>query len=220
MRLIAAAAVIGMAFSLSPAMAGDDKDNIPVCDGGDKDCMCASPEPRLPEGCQRERITAAGEQTLGVVRGKHYLARKSWQRQVIDKYGERFQRWDKAACQTVECGPGSISGYSRCTYSAFPCAPDVNSRDVDDLRRVRSVGPSPEYYERHEEERRAVRELGPDEIAEMQRILRREGYSVSVDGQFGEQTSEALISWQRRAGVRADGEATMRNLELLKHASR
>ncbi len=221
MRLIAAAAVIGLLSSLSPAMAADDKDNIPVCDGGDKDCMCASPQPRLPEGCQQERITAAGEQTLGVVRGKHYLARKAWQRQVIDKFGERFQRWDKSACQTVECGPGSIAGYSRCTYSAFACAPDVNPRDIDDLRRAsRSERPAPEYYERREEERRGGRELGSEEIAEMQRILRREGFSVSVDGQFGEQTSQALIEWQHKNGMHADGEATFRNLELLKRGGR
>ncbi|MGO9545844.1 MAG: peptidoglycan-binding domain-containing protein [Rhodomicrobium sp.] len=164
---------------------------------------------------------ASGEQTLGVIRSKHHLARKAWQRQVIDKFGERFQQWEHAACRTVECGPGSISGYSRCTYAAYACAPDVNMHDVDELKRVRSEGPTPpEFYQRHEEERRSSRELGPDEISEMQRILRDMGYRVSIDGAFGEQTSEALIAWQRRAGVREDGEATIKNLELLRRGGR
>jgi len=215
-RIAVAAAVIGVSFSAVLAT----EDSVAICDGGDRECMCASREPSLPEGCKRERITAAGEQTLGVVRSKHYLARKAWQRQVIDKFGERFQQWEHAACRTVECGPGSISGYSRCTYAAFPCAPDVNMHDVDELKRIRTEQPSPEFYQRHEEERRGGRELGQDEIAELQRLLRQAGYSVSIDGQFGEQTSEALISWQRRAGLREDGEATMKNLELLRRGGR
>ena len=216
---IALSAVVGALISFSAALA--EEDNITRCDGSDRDCPCASRDPAgLPEGCKHERITAAGEQTLGVVRSKHYLARKAWQRQVIDKYGERFQQWEHAACRTVECGPGSISGYSRCTYSAFPCAPDVNPRDLAELKRISSQEPTPEFYEKHEEERRVSRELDADEISEMQRLLRGYGYPVFVDGQFGEQTSEALIKWQHRTGMPGDGEATLRNLELLRHGGR
>jgi len=223
---IALSAAVGALISFSAALA--EEDNVSRCDGSDRDCPCASPDPAgLPEGCKHERITAAGEQTLGVVRSKHYLARKAWQRQVIDKYGERFQQWEHAACRTVECGPGSISGYSRCTYSAFPCAPDVNTRDLYELKRIRSEQPAPEFsqkheeaevvYQKREEERRVSRELGSDEIAEMQRLLRGDGYRVFVDGQFGEQTSEALLRWQHRLGLREDGEPTVQNLELLRH---
>jgi hypothetical protein len=224
---IAAAAVFGV-FSVSAALADDD--DIKLCIGGGRDCPCAH-EPELPQSCKHDRITAAGEQTLGVIRSKHYLARKAWQRQVIDKFGERFQQWEKAACPKTECGPGSIAGYTRCEYSAYPCSPDADKVAADLLRNpigggdYREADRGPDRAPDIDRDRgrdggydRSVddRELGPQEIEELQHLLRRAGYEVSIDGQFGEQTSAALIRWQRRAGVREDGEATFRNLRELK----
>jgi hypothetical protein len=216
---IAAAAVIGV-FSVSAALADDD--DIKLCIGGGRDCACAH-EPELPSGCKRDRITAAGEQTLGVIRSKHYLARKAWQRQVIDKFGERFQQWEKAACPKTECGPGSIAGYQRCEYSAYPCNPDADKSAADLLRNPSGAGGYREADRDRDRPREGVydrsideRELAPQEIEELQHLLRRAGFQVSIDGQFGEQTSEALIKWQRRAGVHEDGEATFRNLRELK----
>ncbi len=221
---IAAAAVIGV-FSVSAALADDD--DTKLCNGGGRDCPCAQHEPELPPACKHDRITAAGEQTLGVIRSKHYLARKAWQRQVIDKFGERFQQWEKAACPKTECGPGSIAGYTRCEYSAYPCSPDADKVAIDSLRNDRGGYREADRDRDHDRVRdrdheggydRTVdeRELGPQEIEELQHLLRKAGFQVSLDGQFGEQTSEALIKWQRRAGVHEDGEATFRNLKALR----
>ena len=218
---IAAAALIGV-FSVSAALADDD--DTKLCNGGGRDCPCAH-EPELPPACKHDRITAAGEQTLGVIRSKHYLARKAWQRQVIDKFGERFQQWEKAACPKTECGPGSIAGYMRCEYSAYPCSPDADKVVIDTLRNGGGGYREAERDRDRDRDRgrdgasdRTVdeRELGPQEIEELQHLLRKAGFQVSIDGQFGEQTSEALIKWQRRAGVHEDGEATFRNLRELK----
>jgi Putative peptidoglycan binding domain len=218
---IAAFAVIGTFFSFA-ALADEF-----ICERqGDHDCACAAREaaellPPLPTGCHKERITAAGEQTLGIVRSAEHLGRKAWQRQVVDKYGERFQQWENAACRAIECVPGSLAGSRRCTYSAYACSPEVDTRVLADLRRDRGAGPAPaDFYDRSASDDRGRRELRSEEIAELQRLLRQAGYDVSVDGQFGEQTSEALIKWQRRTGSSGDGEATFRNLELLRHASR
>ncbi len=221
MRYVAAL----LALVLLPPLAASAAD-VPICDGGDQRCACASREaaemlPPLPTGCHKELITAAGEQSLGVIRSAEHLGRKAWQRQVVDKYGERFQQWENAACRKTECIPGSLAGSRRCTYSGYACSPEVDIKVLTDLKRGREESaPPPEYYEHAREERSGHRELGQDEIAEMQRLLQRLGFSVSVDGQFGEQTNEALIRWQHRAGLPADGEATYRNLEALRHASR
>jgi hypothetical protein len=210
-----------VALAAAPALAADE--NLTICDRqGDRDCICGSPEaadrlPELPAGCHKERINAAGELSYGIVRSATYLGRKAWQRQVLEKYGERFQRWDMAACRTIECTPGALAGSKRCTYSGFACSPDVNLAALAELKRARGEGDSTEYRERHESERRADRELGPEEISEMQRLLRRMGYEVAVDGQFGEQTSEALIKWERRVGLPDRGEPTFRILEELRH---
>jgi hypothetical protein len=225
---IAGAAIIAVTGMFSAFSVSSAEDFFKCDRQGDLDCPCASPDagealPPLPAGCHKERITAAGEQTLGIVRSADYLARKAWQRQAIEKYGERFQRWDVAACRAVECGPGSIAGYKRCTYSAFACSPDVDVRALADLKRggggggFDQAGPQrEEYYERNRAERVGGRELEYQEIVELQRLLNRAGYPIAIDGQFGEATSEALIRWQRRAGVPEDGQPTFHNLEELR----
>ncbi len=233
-RLAAAAfAALTGAFFTSAVWAGDEY----ICERpGEQSCTCASPGagealPPLPSGCHKERITAAGEQTLGIIRSAEHLGRKAWQREVITKYGERFQQWEFAACPKIECVPGAIAGSRRCTYSAFACSPEVDQRQLADLRRDRGYGGDggPErasapadtsYYDHSIEDRRSRRELNSDEISEMQRLLRRLGYDVSVDGQFGEQTSAALIRFERRNGGPSDGEPTPRVLEQLREAAR
>ena len=195
-------AVISMVSDFSTAFAEDA--NTTCERQGDRDCICGSREveealPRLPAGCHRERITAAGGLSFGILQSADYLARRAWQGQVIDKFGERFQRWEFAACRVVECGPGALSGTTRCTYSGFACSPDVDTRVLDDLKKSS-----------------AERSLETDEVRELQRLLKRAGYSIAEDGKFGEATSEALIKWQHRAGVREKGLPTPIVLELLR----
>jgi hypothetical protein len=67
------------------------------------------------------RIQASGRLTFGIARSAESLALKAWRNQVVYMYGERYLDWNKAACKEVICGPGSITGTRRCTYSAFPC---------------------------------------------------------------------------------------------------
>ncbi len=218
---VAAAAITAIFFS-SSVFAAD----IYICErSGDRSCTCASPTapdslPPLPAGCHKERIQAAGEQTFGIIRSAEHLGRKAWQREVITKYGERFQQWENAACPAVECVASGNAGERRCTYSAFACTPDVDQRALADLRRERGAGPvDASYYDRSIQDRRSRRELGPDEISEMQRLLRRLGFDVSVDGQFGEQTSRAVIQFERQNGGPSDGEPTIRVLEQLRRAA-
>lgn len=145
--------------------------------------------PKLPDGCQSERISASGNQ-----RPTLYWAQKStedhWQDQVINKYGERFSRWDYAACAKTECGPSALVGFSRCTYSGFPCATKPDS----------------------------MSELSRDEIREMQRLLTHKGFRTKADGKFGEKTHAALQQWQRSQKLTDDGLPTHANLEALRKA--
>ena len=82
--------------------------------------------PPLPRGCQKQRISAAGGMTFGVVQSPERLARKAWEHQVIFFFGERYLDWEKAACKKVFCVHASFAGSRRCHYSAFPCASDTD----------------------------------------------------------------------------------------------
>ncbi len=62
----------------------------------------------------------------------------------------------------------------------------------------------------------ADRPLLPDEIAELQRRLRRAGYDTGdIDGVLGRQTIAAVRNYQRDRGLAADGFATPGLLEVL-----
>jgi hypothetical protein len=89
--------------------------------------------PPLPRGCQKQRISAAGGMTFGVVQSPERLARKAWEHQVIFFFGERYLDWEKAACKKVFCVRASFAGSRRCHYSAFPCASDTDPAALERL---------------------------------------------------------------------------------------
>jgi hypothetical protein len=106
--------------------------------------------PPLPRGCQKQRISATGGMTFGVVQSPERLARKSWEHQVIFFFGERYLDWEKAACKKVYCVHASFAGSRRCSYSAFPCASDTDPAALEALstrqippREVRGSRPVP-----------------------------------------------------------------------------
>ena len=212
----------------------------PVCDGPPPAVWRYLPE--LPKGCQRERIQASGELSFNVFRKAATIAEAAWQREVITKYGERFQDLKFAACKNVLCVKGAVSGTERCTISAFPCASDMGEpakAQVEQLASLDDQNPLPENFRRSEERREAIREerheeraeerreerreerieardLNPQEVREMQHLLNRAGYTVHADGVFGDELRDALSAWERRAGMRDDGYPTYEALERLR----
>jgi hypothetical protein len=183
--------------------------------------------------------------SFNVFRKAASIAEASWQREVITKYGERFQDLRFAACKNVLCVKGAVSGTERCTISAYPCASDMEeparaqvehlaslddqNLSGDDLRRadraeerreaVREVRREEQREERREErsdDRLVDRDLNPQEVREMQHLLSRAGYSVRPDGVFGDESRDALSAWERRVGMRDDGYPTFEALERLR----
>ena len=168
----------------------------------DADCAnagYAASLPKPPDGCHPEVVTAAGNE-----RPTQNWARTSglehWRDQVINKYGERFAVWRKAACRKRECVPGAITGMTRCTFSAYPC----------------SVKPEPVSLPEQEPDTDTDDTLTKSEILEMQRLLRKSGYQLKIDGIFGPKTERALSKWQRIRKFDDDGLPTLKNLELLR----
>jgi hypothetical protein len=174
---------------------------------------CNSPEvvDLLPRACHRQRIEASGILTFNILRRANTLGLRAWQREVITKYGERFQQWEHAACQKIECVSGAVAGSCRCTFAAFPCSPDVDAREVADLEKDQVSLQRPPFDDGN---------LAPSEIREMQQMLLDAGYPVFVDGIFGNQTRSALADWQRSRGLSNNGAATRANLESLRRMSR
>ena len=173
--------------------------------------------PPLPRGCQWRRLEASGDLSFGIVRSAGTNAQKSWERQVITFFGERYADWAMAACKKVFCVEASVAHSRRCTYSAYPCAVDADPAAIEALNTMQIPEPlQPQTGPRLEP---GDRDLSEAEIREMQELLSRAGYRVGTDGIFGDGTQKALASWQRRKGVPDNGNATLTSLEELRRHS-
>jgi hypothetical protein len=180
------APIVALAFLIPVNIAAPAQADM-TCD----DDSIVSKLPKPPNGCQTERVSASGNQ-----RPTLYWARKSvedhWQDQVINKFGERYADPEHAACARQECSPSTIPGFTRCSYSGYPC---VRKPDLAD-----------------------VLELNSEEIEEMQTLLTRQGFKVVADGKFGARTHDALQSWQQSKSLPDDGRPTKEILERLRKA--
>jgi len=154
-------------------------------------CAEADVASRLPEYCQREKISASGDQRPTQAWALR-SAEDKWQDQVITKYGERYARSSRAACLVRECVPAALRGFKRCTVTGYPCSSKPSMVEVYVLSRA--------------------------EIREMQQLLNKAGIKprVSEDGRFGPNTQASLERWQRRNNYPVDGNPSLQNLNLLR----
>lgn len=226
-------AVLAAFLALQPALSQEM-----LCDAGPGRVLRFLPP--LPRGCQGQKVEASGGLSFNIVRSAEKIAEAAWQREVLTKFGERYQDINFAACVTKLCVKGSISGTRRCTISAFPCASDMTKVDVDQIRKAESltredaekvadrerpevgpgpgpdVGPGPERREgppdfgRQGRTRFSDIELNDKELIELQSKL-----CVTPDGIPGQQTFSALSDFRRRAKL-PPGPPTRQDLEALR----
>ncbi len=145
--------------------------------------------PPPPNGCHREKISASGDERPTTIWARRSVA-DAWKDQVITKFGERFARWDNAACAREECVPATLPGFTRCTFTGYACAERQYLDDAYEISRA--------------------------DVRDMQRLLNRYGYDVPVDGKFGGRTAEALERWQRSRRLTINPTPTRANLEMLR----
>jgi hypothetical protein len=151
------------------------------------------------ERCKDELIKSSGKATiLGTGRARR-LAIDNWQREVRQKYGERFMDFTKARGAKANCESASIgtlgSLNKRCEVSGYPCT-------------VASL----------EDDEEAGKGGGADNVFTIQRYLRRIGYLErdDVDGEYGPKTAAAVRKFQRDEGLRVSGEVDERTAERLR----
>lgn len=143
-----------------------------------------------PNGCQRERIEASGRQRPfdDFFPSAKQSAQKSWERQALTKFGERFKSWSNAVCTKVECVKGSIAGMRRCTYSGYACVHNPSAEAGVEINGLR-----------------------PRQVRRLQTLLRRARVRrvyvrgrrqiVKVDGMWGPVTQAAIAVWLERENM-------------------
>jgi len=147
------------------------------------------------DGCKSEEIKAAGKASIF---GKAAAMRNdidNWQREVRNKYGERYMVWDRAKGKKQECEAASIGTLGklnqRCTVSAYACAAVQETESV------------------------------AGDCWEIQRLLHRAGYlrRDDVDGDCQEKTRRATRRFQRDERLQVTGEVNEETWRRLRRRS-
>ena len=135
------------------------------------------------DGCKSEEIKAAGKASIFGKAAAMRNAIDNWQREVRNRYGERYMVWDRARNKKHECEAASIGTLGklnqRCTVSAYACAAVQESESI----------PTGDCWE-------------------VQRLLHRAGYlrRDDVDGDCQEKTRRATRRFQRDERLAVTGE--------------
>lgn len=149
------------------------------------------------ERCQAELVKASGKATILGLGHARRLAINNWQREVRQKYGERFMDFTNARQARHECESASIGVLGqlnkRCSVSGHPCSTGSVVDDVDAGQ-------------------------GSDNTFTVQRLLARLSYlsREQVDGEFGPITRQAVRNFQRDEKISVTGEVDDETLRLLR----
>jgi hypothetical protein len=147
------------------------------------------------DGCKPEEIKAAGKASIFGKAAAMRNAIDNWQREVRNKYGERYMVWDRARGKKQECEAASIGTLGklnqRCTVSAYACAAVQET------------------------------EAGVGDCWEVQRMLHRAGYlrRDDVDGDCQEKTRRATRRFQRDERLQVTGEVNEETWRRLRRRS-
>ena len=155
--------------------------------------------------CKAELVKATGAATfLGMGRARR-LAIDNWQREVRQRYGERYMDFTHARQANSECESASIGTLGqfnkRCTVVGHPCAP----------------GAPIEYSPQPDTPPLAGHQL----ICYAQRLLIRIRYLArdQLDCEYGPITRSAVIRFQISNGLPGTGELSPATLERLRQAA-
>lgn len=162
----------------------------------------ASAQQHQVHDCKPELIKATGKATiLGMGRARR-LAIDNWQREVRQRYGERYMDYTHARGANFECESASIGTFGslnkRCTVVGHPCAPGAPGTGIDIPSAP--IGPPPHQL-----------------VCNAQRALIYLRYlnSDQLDCEFGPITSRAVRRFQRNNNLPRTGQLDPATIQLL-----
>lgn len=152
--------------------------------------LFAAALPASAKECSKDLVTAEGEPFISRSLGAYPSSLFAWRKAAEDKAGAGFQSWTFAEDKNINCEQVTVSGKKRwiCTRSARPCK-----------------GVGAEAATKYEFKRTLRRGDSGDDVKALQDLLNAIGYELTVDGNYGRGTKEAVRDFQKRNGLSADG---------------
>ncbi|MGI9521498.1 MAG: peptidoglycan-binding domain-containing protein [Hyphomicrobiaceae bacterium] len=155
--------------------------------------------------CQGDAVTATSRLYVSKSLGAYPASWAAWRKAVKSKLGDGWQAWRRSQSQSIECEKvKNDAGRLRwqCTRTAVPCKPgeDVtlaycDGSPISSNLRKGDVG---------------------EEVKTLQCLLNAYyGARLTVDGEFGLDTRDAVRVFQKEQGLHPDGVVGNRTLEKL-----
>lgn len=140
--------------------------------------------------CQKDVVVAEGEPFISRTLGAYPSSLFAWRKAAETKFGKGFQSWAVAEDKKVDCEQVSVEGKKRwvCTRTARPCKGLIGSAES-----------KPKF------ERTLRRGDSGDDVKALQELLNAIGYELTVDGNYGRSTKDAVRDYQKRNKLPADG---------------
>lgn len=140
--------------------------------------------------CQKDIVTAEGEPFIARSLGAYPSSLFAWRKAAEAKAGKGYQSWSVAEDKKVDCEQVTVSGKKRwvCTRSARPCKGLIGTAEA-----------KPKF------ERTLRRGDNGDDVKALQGLLNDIGYELTVDGNYGRSTREAVRDFQKKNKLPADG---------------
>ena len=154
--------------------------------------------------CKDEVVIAEGEPFISRTLGAYPSSLFAWRKAAEAKAGAGFQSWRVAEDRKIDCEQITLeSGKKRwvCTRSARPCK--------NELAGAIGGGEKPTF------DRILRRGDTGEDVKRLQELLNDLGYELTVDGDYGRGTKDAVRDFQRKNGLSADGNFGPKTAEVL-----
>lgn len=155
--------------------------------------------------CKDEAVIAEGEPFILRSIGAYQSSLFAWRKAAEAKAGPGFQDWRHAEDRKIDCEQADVDGKKRwiCTRTARPCKNPLAGS-------VPSLGGDKPVFDR-------ILRRGDkgDDVKALQELLNKIGYDLTVDGDYGRGTQNAVRDFQRKNGLSADGNFGPQTAEVL-----
>jgi hypothetical protein len=157
--------------------------------------------PATAKNCKNESVSATSREYISRSLGAFPGSWAAWRKEVKAQFGGGWQAWRRSEDRKIKCQQVGDNRRWTCTRTARPCrlgaAPPTSDPGYQPIDQVLRRG------------------MQGEQVKTLQYLLKEAGFDVTIDGDFGRTTQRALIKFQKKNQLTADGQAGPKTVEAL-----
>ena len=152
--------------------------------------------------CKDELVEAKGKYKLTRIMA-YPSSLFAWRKTVDGIHGPAYHSWRRASQRNVDCAkvPNEVGKMRwQCTRTALPCAKNGKGDGTSGTINDGGYNDNPQYPGETLYKGRSGRD-----VRALQVMLKEAGYNVTIDGDFGNGTRNAVKAFQKTEAIQVDG---------------